>query len=118
MEVIRKNTFEGGTDTVAITTGNSGGASGDAFSAVNGAANVFDATEEAHGNMSLKIPSASGSNEYVSWQGLGSLPEATGVIYIKRTTTPADNQRILRVFGADAVELCRLTWFTDAKVYM
>src|SRR5687768_14535583 len=43
------NGFEGGTDTSAITTGNSGGLSGTAFSAVSSM--TYSATQAAHGSL-------------------------------------------------------------------
>lgn len=54
MAVIRTNTFEGGTHGNAITAGNSGGSSGDAFSSVSGSTLTFDNTTVAHGSMAAK----------------------------------------------------------------
>lgn len=44
------NNAEGGTNTTTVTTGNSGGASGNAFSAVN-AGITFSSTQKAHGSL-------------------------------------------------------------------
>lgn len=55
MAILFENTFEGGTDGVGITTGNSGGASGDAFSSIfnSGSASfVFDDATSAFGALS------------------------------------------------------------------
>jgi len=65
------NTFEGGSNGTTITTGNSGGASGDAFNLVNigaGAAVIYDNTHTAHGGLAMKCSSGtSGSLAYVEW---------------------------------------------------
>lgn len=54
MATIRTNTFEGGTHGNTITTGNSGGSSGDAFSSISGSTLTFDNTTVAHGSMAAK----------------------------------------------------------------
>lgn len=66
--VVYQNTLEGGTSGVAITTGNSGGASGDAFHAViGGSAVTFDSTRAAHGGLSAKISPTSGNAANVKY---------------------------------------------------
>lgn len=63
-----QNSFEGGTDGTNVTTGNSGGASGDAFSAVN--ATVKFATAAAlHGSMGGRFTGGSG---WVKWTASSS----------------------------------------------
>ena len=51
------NTFEGGSDETTITTANSGGASGDAFTVAPApgasAVMVYDTAQFAHGTMSM-----------------------------------------------------------------
>lgn len=58
------NTAEGGTNSTTVTTGNSGGASGNAFNAVSGSP-IFTTAQAAHGNLSYAI--ANGSAEYLAW---------------------------------------------------
>lgn len=48
------NTLEGGTNTTAISTGNSGGLSGTAFSFASGA--LYSTTRAAHGTLSARLP--------------------------------------------------------------
>lgn len=64
------NTLEGGTNGVAVSTGNSGGTSGNAFTYVTPAAPVFDSARAAHGSMSIRIP-AGEDPCYVQWEGAG-----------------------------------------------
>ncbi|GAA0853513.1 hypothetical protein ACFQVD_26425 [Streptosporangium amethystogenes subsp. fukuiense] len=52
------NTFEGGTNTTAISTGNSGGTSGNAFSLAENV--TFSTTRAAHGLLSARMPAESG----------------------------------------------------------
>lgn len=71
------NDFEGGTDTVAITTGNSGGVSGDAFSLMSTPVNssmVFSTAAAAHGVMGCKIETTA----------------ATIAVYGQKDVTPED----------------------------
>jgi hypothetical protein len=63
------NVFEGGSDTTVITAANSGGASGDAFSAVLGNP-TFSVDHPHSGSLGMKVDAAS---EWVNWTGLGSL---------------------------------------------
>lgn len=59
------NSFEGGSHGTSITTGNSGGASGDAFNAINGTAPIFSSTHAMHG--SLAMDPGTGTNGNVQW---------------------------------------------------
>jgi hypothetical protein len=72
----RANSFEGGSDTTAITTANSGGTSGDAFDAVTNTtgAITYSATHARTGSLSAQITSAATATPtYVEYDGLGSL---------------------------------------------
>src|SRR5690242_18849335 len=76
------NTFEGGTNGTTITTANSGGASGDAFSAGTiGAAGTlkFDNTHS-RDSLAVKIANASSQVSQVEWRSLGGL---TGNVYFR-----------------------------------
>src|ERR1043166_7445448 len=70
----KSNSNEGGTDTTTITTGNSGGASGDAWSTVTvtTAAITFSVDHAAHGTLSMKIANvASPTSTRTDWTGVG-----------------------------------------------
>jgi hypothetical protein len=58
-----KNSFEGGTNSVTVTAGNSGGASGDAFTSASAStgALAYDNTRAAHGTLSAKLTGVSGA---------------------------------------------------------
>lgn len=67
------NTAEGGTDGVAVTTGNSGGTSGNAWDAVAGSSNgssiKYSATQKYSGALSYQFNNGTiqGSSTYVAW---------------------------------------------------
>lgn len=64
------NTFAGGTDSSAVTAGNSGGASGDAFDAVHGdfgGTVTYSAAQSIHSGLSGSMDLASAGDAYVVW---------------------------------------------------
>ena len=89
----RDNTFEGGVDGTVITSGNSGGASGDAFNVVvtNTPATepAFDNTH-AIGTLSAHVAQTAAAADFcqVRWTALGDLAEAYGQICIYITAAP------------------------------
>lgn len=77
------NTFEGGTDETLITTGNSGGASGNAFDAVTSGTTTltFDTARAKSGSFSMRVDSAASPVVgHADWTGLGSL---TSSVYFR-----------------------------------
>lgn len=70
-----ENTSEGGTDGVTITTGNSGGASGDAYDTIGGSGTItYSNDHPAHGGMGMEV-SQGGSFTAVEaeWRSLGAI---------------------------------------------
>ncbi|MFI7630281.1 hypothetical protein [Microbispora rosea] len=69
--MLLQNSFEGGTNNSSITTGNSGGTSGDAFSLVDtdGGSPVFTNAQAAHGTLSARLPPDSGLQWGLSGNG-------------------------------------------------
>lgn len=65
------NNFNGGTDGATITTGNSGGASGDAFQSIS-ATPVFTNVQWHSGGMAMRIVDAAGTT-HCAHSGLGSI---------------------------------------------
>jgi hypothetical protein len=112
------NTFEGGTDGVTISAANSGGASGDAFSAVAGTAIVFSAAANMHGGMGMKVDTPGATTTYGSWTGFGTLTVNTYFrVYLRLSTTPVTNSWYLAVMRDQAdLEYGGLTINTTGKV--
>jgi hypothetical protein len=105
------NTLEGGTDTTTITTGNSGGASGDAFNNVvigASATETFSATHAAHGGLAMKITQpASGVSTYVDWTGFGTLTTDVWFrLYVYRTANGSSEGYVVSVRNAAAAACC------------
>lgn len=64
------NTFEGGTNGTAVTTGNTGGASGDAANQIVAGAgwtHRFSSAQAMHGSLSLEQVGGSGTQAYFAW---------------------------------------------------
>src|SRR5438067_677165 len=75
------NSAEGGTNGTTVTTGNSGGGSGDAFSAVNigtTGAVTFDSSASAHGGLSYAF--STGATSALA-NGTWSLTSAQATVY-------------------------------------
>lgn len=79
MAFLRENTFEGGTDGVAVSTANSGGASGNAFGEVSGTAFTYSNVQAHLGSLSMRNVNPAG-NAYAAFTGLGAL---TGSVYCR-----------------------------------
>ena len=104
------NSFEGGTNTTAISAANSGGASGDPVDSTVGTAPTFSTTHAAHGGMGMSCATASQS--MVQWVASFGTPTEfwcrwyvwiTGTvsavlpICVARDATNAANASILRI---------------------
>lgn len=95
------NTFEGLADETVITTGNSGGTSGSAFSSVIGSP-VADTARAAHQTRSMRCPAGSTAN-YVYWNISGTNAAARAYIYL--TATPTGETPIIRFYNASSFVL-------------
>jgi hypothetical protein len=107
--IVRQNVFEGGADGVTITTGNSGGASLDAFNVVTGTTMTFSSAKAANDLRSAKFAqSGTFAAKKLTWTSLGiiaapddvftrfylwipSIPSA-GPVELSRYATAADAQ--------------------------
>jgi hypothetical protein len=106
------NSFEGGTDGVTITTGNSGGASGDAWNNValgGGGTAVYDDAQFAAGAMSGLLVAGSGATSFVEWDtSWHSDTEVWSRVYLRFDNVSLTNHTAimsLRNAGAAACEI-------------
>lgn len=95
------NSFEGGTNGTTISSGNSGGTSGNAFDGVAGTALTFDNAHAAHGSLACKVVlGTSGTQTYVLWAAsLGAITSASDLFiryYLFLTANPSANEYICR----------------------
>src|SRR6266508_2928738 len=104
------NTFEGGSGGVAITAGNSGGASGTAFdqvtvSAGDGAAN-FDTAHPAHGGLGMLCQTGATTGEaYVMWSAAlgGTFATLFDRTYLYLPALPGTQTRLIRWLSVSTV---------------
>jgi hypothetical protein len=101
MAVLKYNTGDGGTNTTAVTTGNSGGASGDAWGNVVGGAGVwtYSNAQTVKGGMAYSCVQAAGVAAGLQMD-LGSAQATTyGRMYVYLTAFPASEQAVMKAFG-------------------
>ena len=103
------NSFEGGSDAVAITTANSGGSSGDAFDVVTSTGSAtanFETSQSAHGSLSGEFAVATTENAHVEWDATSwqAETEVWSRFYIRLTdATPASNFVVCRFENANTM---------------
>lgn len=118
------NTAEGGTDQTAVSTGNSGGTSGDPFTAValaSGGVNRFDVAADASGALGYAIANrGTAANTALQWNepDHGSVAISFGRYYLTSTATPTSSSATLRFFSSAGTEIVRLYWLTSNKLQL
>ncbi len=99
--MLKKNSFNGGTASSTITTGNSGGTSGDAFTTVGGAP-VYT-TSQATGDRGPLVARLVPSSDFLEW---GSLTLSGRTLYLRAylylTATPSLGDYIISAGSASA----------------
>jgi hypothetical protein len=103
------NSFEGGTDGVALSTANTGGTSGDAANSVtNPTIMTFSNLHAAHGTLSMRIlQTATPASTRCDWTAIGSL--TTNVwfrMYVYLPASPASGAPVLMGIRDSATALC------------
>lgn len=98
------HTAEGGTDGGAVTAGNSGGASGNAFTLVQlaGAASAtYSTVGKAHGSLGYRVQSLGGSTDRFYLQtNVGGTGLFSGRIYFTLNALPSQAQNVFRLTGS------------------
>ena len=109
------NSFEGGTAGVTLTTGNLGGASGDAPDIVtNSGPFVFDAAHTAHGSMAAKV-SGTNTSGYISYVTNGPVVAARQYLYL--TALPTSDQFTIRFWNtAGSANVAILKWISTGAL--
>lgn len=123
LTVTQTNNAEGGSNGVTVTTGNSGGVSGNAFDVVNvgvGATVAFDNTRSAHGSLSYKIATGvTGVNADLDWSGsFGIQPTEYFRYYLYFTANPVTNHRIAEFYTAGPNPAAGLVVQTTGVIYL
>lgn len=94
------NSCEGGTPTSAVTTGNSGGASGNAFQRVEDDSPVIYSATAFHGSVGIECSGA--ADAYVGWDsGIGGTSATLwGRAYFRLAAIPASNVNLFRMLSS------------------
>jgi hypothetical protein len=98
--ITKKNNAEGGSNTTPVSTGNSGGTSGDAWSLLSSPSGsiIFDSASAVHGTLGYKFTPASGQQCLARWTGLN---DTSGVMrmYVTIDTLPASGTEAIFSFN-------------------
>jgi hypothetical protein len=115
------NTLDGGTNTGAITTANSGGGSGDAFTGVVDPSGLLTYSNvQARGTLSMRmIQPATTDDAWVRWQTLGSLTgDLFNEVYIWLPSNPSSAQCLVQWRDSGGVFLGRIQINTTGTVQL
>jgi len=114
----KRNSFVGIASGSIITTGNSGGASGDAFDAVTGSVvtNTSADLTEAYDRGMVASLSAS-QNSYVSWSHADYAANGYIRCYVRRSVTPGVTQRVARGYSG-ATNIWEIRWQADGQIIL
>lgn len=105
------NTAEGGAEDAAVTTGNSGGASGNAFDSVSigGTGAITYDNEHARGNRAFKVVGDTANAAYLTYTtALGTVAEAWGRLYLYLVANPGATTGIVRL-RVGAAQVARIS---------
>lgn len=108
---IKTNSLEGGTNGTTVTSGNSGGTSGDAFNTVTGTV-TFDNTHPKRGSLGIKFVSSASVSDAL-WTGIGSVATLWFRRYVYITANPAATTRLVTLQNS-AGSLCGSISLTTA----
>ena len=104
MATVKANTAEGGSSGTTVTTGNSGGGSGDAFASVTlvaGGTAQFSNTHAHGGTLSYKLANtAAAENVRLNYSGLTQIATYYARCYIYLTANPVGNNPIMVFWSA------------------
>lgn len=105
----RSNSFEGGSNGTTITTGNSGGSSGDAFDNApapgTGATMTFSTAQAAHGSVSMSTSTSGTSTTAYAGYTLATVASDFVRAYYRFTSLPSAQQVILRYLSSGSQSL-------------
>lgn len=108
----KTNSLEGGSSGTGITSGNSGGGSGDAFDAALNA--EFSNVRAAHGSLSARCVLSAASTANVEWATAGTHWFARSYLYMD--TAPPANMQIINVLSTGTLRAMVQVQSSDRKV--
>ena len=102
---MNSNSAEGGTAGVSVTTANSGGASGNAFTVLSkgsGASLVYATAAAAHGTLGYSLHGSSGTATLMGWNGYSATSMAIRFYYNPGPTLPSKVMRLADIRNSTA----------------
>ncbi|HUR74459.1 MAG TPA: hypothetical protein VMZ00_09285 [Sporichthya sp.] len=109
----RSNTFDGGTNTTTITTGNSGGVSGNAFNSVAGSPQ-FTNTQAFGGSGLAAFNPSSGVDTHLDWSSVAQPGDVFCVrLYMYLVSATTGSQRVFVALGPSSGVVSALWLFSD-----
>lgn len=113
--VPRSNSFEGGTSGATVTTGNSGGISGNAFNAITGAPQFTNAQEHS-GALGVFNPSV-GVDTHLDWTGIAQPGDVICARwYMRLVSATTSSQRTFVMLGPASGVVSAIWIFNDRKL--
>ena len=101
--MIKFNSAEGGSHGVAVTTGNSGGASGNAWGAIEDAGSVLFSTAAAkNGTLGHLLPYGTAGYKRLAWSDLSSTSVAFGM-WVRFASTPAGDSTFGVIYNGSSL---------------
>lgn len=114
----KQNSFVGITSGDAITTGNSGSGSGDAFDAVTGTVTANTSADLTITYDRGMVASLGGSqNSYVSWSHSDYASDGYVRCYVRRSATPGVTQRVARGYSG-GMNIWEIRWQADGQMVL
>ena len=104
------NTAEGGSDSVTVTTGNSGGASGTAWSSVTGTT-TFTTSDAFAGSVCYSGDPTSPNAAYCSWAGLGGDELYSEIAFKINSAMPTSYTAVFRIDTTPS------TYYPSIRIY-
>lgn len=113
--VPRSNSFEGGTNASTITTGNSGGISGDAFNSITGSPQFTNAQEHS-GALGAFNPTV-GADTHMDWAGIAQPGDVICARwYMRLVSATTSSQRTFVMLGPASGVVSAIWIFNDRKL--
>lgn len=111
---IKTNSLEGGTNGTTVTSGNSGGSSGDAFTTITGTV-TFDNTHPKRGSLGIKFV-ASASIASADWRTIGNVSTLWFRRYVYITANPAATTRLVTIQNSSGTLCGAISILTSGKL--
>lgn len=112
----KRNSFEGGTDEVTLTVGNSGGASGDAFDGFGITSPVFDNAQKLRQTMACRFDPTAGNAMWAGWGNFASTADLWARAYYFKAAAPSQTLQLIRFTGSTGLVCGSLNLLTNGKV--